>query len=123
MFQGDITSCSPGGQNPSKMEPTLTGNSFHKSWPGRIAPSVGRLTQEPMVPGSIPGPTMSFVSPTAHSRRAAINYWRKSMELLLVNHIFCFPYRSFKQDSYQLLAKVYAVTIGQPLRRSKPAQE
>ena len=33
---------------------------IHKLGPGRVAQSVARLTQEPEVPGSIPGPAIYF---------------------------------------------------------------
>ena len=36
---------------------------------------------------------------------------------------FCFSFHWFKRGSCQLLAKVCAPSTGQPLRRSKPAQE
>ena len=36
--------------------------------PGRVA----RLTQEPEVPGSIPGPAHTFVSSSVNSRRAVV---------------------------------------------------
>ena len=49
--------------------------------PGRVAQLVARLTQEPEVPGSIPG----FVSPSANSRRAVVSYWRKNVHGVLVN--------------------------------------
>ena len=63
--------------------------------PGRVAQSVGHLTRKSGVLGSILG--------------------------LATN--FRFSYRFFKKDSCQLLAKVCARSTGQPLRRSKPAQE
>ena len=43
-----------------------------------------RRTQEPEVPGSIPGPATS-VSPSADSRRAVVSYWQKYVHLVLVN--------------------------------------
>ena len=64
--------------------------------PGRVAQSIARLTQEPEIPGSTPG----TVRP--HS------------------FVFLPPIR---EGSCQLLAKVCALNTGQPLRRSKPAQE
>ena len=57
--------------------------------------SVGHLTRKSGVLGSIPG---------------LATYFR-------------FSFRFFKKDSCQLLAKVCAQSTGQPLRRSKPAQE
>ena len=42
--------------------------------------SVARLTQEPEVPGSIPGPA-TF----ADSRRVVVSYWRKYEHEVLVN--------------------------------------
>ena len=51
---------------------------------GRTA---AHLTQEQEVPGSIPGPTLTFVSPSAGSRRAVVSYWRKYVHLVLVNHL------------------------------------
>ena len=61
----------------------------------RVAQSVARLTQEPEVPGSILGPA---------------TYFR-------------FPFRLFKKGSCQLLAKVWALSTGQPFRRSKPVTQ
>ena len=52
--------------------------------PGRVAQSVARLTQEPEVLVSIPGPA-TFVSPSADSRRAVVSYWRKYVYKVLVN--------------------------------------
>ena len=63
--------------------------------PGRVAQSVGHLTRKSGVVGSIPG---------------LATYFR-------------FSFRFFKRGSCQLLAKVCARSTGQPLRRSKPAQE
>ena len=63
--------------------------------PGRVAQSVGRLTRKSGVLGSIPG----------------------------LETYFRFSFRFFKKGSCQLLAKVCARSTGQPLRRSKPAQE
>ena len=63
--------------------------------PGRVAQSVGHLTRKSGVLGSIPG---------------LATYFR-------------FSFRFFKKGSCQLLAKVCARSTGQPLRRSKPAQE
>ena len=63
--------------------------------PGRVAQSVGHLTRKSGVLGSIPG---------------LAKYFR-------------FSFRFYKKSSCQLLAKVCARSTGQPLRRSKPAQE
>ena len=63
--------------------------------PGRVAQSVGHLTRKSEVPGLISG---------------LATYFR-------------FSFRFFKKGSCQLLAKVCARSTGQPLRRSKPAQE
>ena len=54
--------------------------------PGRVAQSVALLTQEPEVPGSIPGPATTFVSPSADSRRAIVSYWRKYVHEVLFSH-------------------------------------
>ena len=62
---------------------------------GRVAQSVGHLTRKSVVLGSIPG---------------LATYFR-------------FSFRFFKKGSRQLLAKVCAQSTGQPLSRSKPAQE
>ena len=62
---------------------------------GRVAQSVGHLTRKSGVPGSIP---------------SLATYFR-------------FSFRFFTKGSRQLLAKVYARSTDQPLRRSKPAQE
>ena len=45
-----------------------------------------RLTQEPEVPGSIPGPA-TFVSLSADSRRVVVSCWRKYVHLVLVNRL------------------------------------
>ena len=63
--------------------------------PGRVAQLVGHLTRKSGVLGSIPG----------------------------LATYFGFSFRFFKKGSCQLLAKVCARSTGQPLRRSKPAQE
>ena len=63
--------------------------------PGRVAQSVGHLTRKSGVLGQIPG---------------LATYFR-------------FSFRFFKRGSCQLLAEVCAQSTGQPLRRSKPAQE
>ena len=49
--------------------------------------SVTCLTQEPEVPGSIPGPATTFVSPSTDSRRAVVSYWRKYVHKVLVNRL------------------------------------
>ena len=54
--------------------------------PGRVVQSVAHLTQEPEVPGSIPGPATYFrFSSSADSRGAAVSYWRKYTHKVLVN--------------------------------------
>ena len=63
--------------------------------PGRVAQSVGHLTRKSGVLGSIPG----------------------------LAAYFRFSFHFFKKGSCQLLAKVCARSTGQPLRRSKLAQE
>ena len=68
---------------------------FTANKPGRVAQSVGHLTRKSGVLGSIPG----------------------------LATFFRFSFRFFKKGSCQLLAKVCARSTGQPLRRSKPAQE
>ena len=55
--------------------------------PGRVAQSVARLTEEPEVPGSIPGPATYFRFSSADSRRAVVNYWRRYVHELLVNRL------------------------------------
>ena len=54
---------------------------------GRVAQSVARLTQEPEVPGSIPGPATYFPLLSADSRRAVFSYWRKYVHEILVNRL------------------------------------
>ena len=54
--------------------------------PDHIAQSVAHLTQDPEVPGSIPGPH-AFISPSADSRRAVISYWQKYVHIVLVNRL------------------------------------
>ena len=44
-----------------------------------------RPTQEPEVPGSIPGPTHTFVSPVADSRMTVVSYRRKYVHEVVVN--------------------------------------
>ena len=58
-------------------------------WPGRVAQSVGHLTRKPGVLGSIPGLAtyMTFISPSAFSRRAVVSYWRKYVHEVLVNRL------------------------------------
>ena len=55
--------------------------------PGGVAQSVGHLTQEPEVPGSILVGPHTFVSPSADSRRAVVSYWQKHVHKVLVNHV------------------------------------
>ena len=55
-------------------------------WPGRVAQSVARLTQEPEDPGS-PVRPHTFVSLSAGSRRAVVSYWRKYVHEVLVNRL------------------------------------
>ena len=55
--------------------------------PGRVAHSVERLTHEPEVAGSIPGPATYFRFPPADSRRAVVNYWRKYLHEVLANRL------------------------------------
>ena len=68
---------------------------FCESEPGRVAQSVGHLTRNSGVLGSIPG---------------LATYFR-------------FSFHFFKKGSCQLLAKVCARSTGLPLSRYKPAQE
>ena len=42
---------------------------------GRVAQLVALLTERLDVPGSIPGPDTSFVSPSADSNRVVFSYW------------------------------------------------
>ena len=55
--------------------------------PGRVAQSIGRLTQEPDVSSSIPVRPHTFVSPSADSTRAVVSYWRKYVHEVLVNRL------------------------------------
>ena len=56
--------------------------------PGRVAQSVARMTQEPVVPVSYPVRPHTFVS--ADSRRAvSVSYWRKYVHEVLVNRLGC----------------------------------
>ena len=52
-----------------------------------MAQSVAQLTQEPEVPGSILVWPHTFVSPSADSRRAFVNYWQKYVRKVLVNRL------------------------------------
>ena len=45
---------------------------------------IAHLTQEPEVPGGIPG-SATFVPPSADSRRAVVSYWRKYVYKVLIN--------------------------------------
>ena len=54
---------------------------------GHLAQSVGRLTHEPEIRGSIPGPATYFVSPSTDSRRAVVSFWRKYVHEVLVNRL------------------------------------
>ena len=54
--------------------------------PGRVAQSVARLTREPEVLGSIPGPATYFRF-SADSRRAVVSYWRKYVHEVLVKRL------------------------------------
>ena len=56
--------------------------------PGRVAQSVGHLTYESGVLGSIPGLATYFrFSLSAFSRRAVVSYWRKYVHEVLVNSL------------------------------------
>ena len=56
--------------------------------PGRIAQSVGHLTNKSGVLGSIPGLAIYFrFSFSAFSRRAVVSYWRKYVHEVLVNRL------------------------------------
>ena len=46
--------------------------------------SMACLAQEQEVPGSVPCQVAYFVPPSADSRRAVVNYWRKFVHLVLV---------------------------------------
>ena len=54
----------------------------------RVAQSTARLTQEPEIPGSIPGPVTCFCfSSSADSGRAVVSYWRRYVHEVLVNRL------------------------------------
>ena len=53
--------------------------------PGRVAQSVGHLTQGSWV--RYPVWQHTFVSPSAFSRRAVVSYWRKYVHEVLVNRL------------------------------------
>ena len=55
--------------------------------PGRVAQSVARLTQEPVVPGRYSARLHTFLSPSADSRRAVVSYWRKYVHEVMVNRL------------------------------------
>ena len=55
--------------------------------PGRVAQSIGRLTQEPEVPVRHPVRPHTFVSPSADLRRKVVSYWRKYVNEVLVNYL------------------------------------
>ena len=63
---------------------------------GRVVQPVVRLTEEPEVPGSIPGPATYFLSPSTDSRRAVFSYWEKYVHEVLVNRLggLCLPRKS-----------------------------
>ena len=58
-----------------------------KCEPGRVAQSVGHLTRKSGVLGSIPVWQLTFVSPSAFSRRAVVSYWRNYVHRILVNRL------------------------------------
>ena len=62
--------------------------SYHYE-PGRVAQSVGHLTCESEVLGSIPVWPHTFVSPSADSREAVVRYWRMYVHEVLVNRLEC----------------------------------
>ena len=53
--------------------------------PGRVAQSVGHLSQGSWV--RYPVGQHTFVSPSAFSRRAVVSYWRKYVHEILVNRL------------------------------------
>ena len=53
--------------------------------PGRVAQSVGRLTQRSLV--RYPVWPHTFVSPSADSRGAVVSYWRKYVHEVLVSRL------------------------------------
>ena len=53
---------------------------------GRVAQSVGHLTRKSEVLGSIPG-LVTYVSPSADSRRAVVSYWQKYVHEVPVNRL------------------------------------
>ena len=55
--------------------------------PGRVAQSVGHLTRESEVLGSIPGLATYFRFSFADSRRAVVSYWRKYVHEVVVNRL------------------------------------
>ena len=48
---------------------------FQKGESGRVAQLVARLSQEPEVPSSIPGPVTYFRFSSAELRMTSVNYW------------------------------------------------
>ena len=66
------------------------------------------MTEEPDVPGSIPGPATYYVSPSADSRRADVSYWRKYVHEVLVN---CLGGLSQPRKSVVMLTDSPDVTI------------
>ena len=55
--------------------------------PGRVAQSVGHLTRNSGVLGSIPGRATYFRFSFRFSRRAVVSYWRKYVHEVLVNRL------------------------------------
>ena len=55
--------------------------------PGRVAQSVARLTHEPEVPGSIPGPATYFRFSFRWFKKAVASYCRKYVHEVLVNRL------------------------------------
>ena len=56
--------------------------------PGHVAQSVARLTQEPEVPGSIPGHILSFLLPLIQQAQLSVTgksmctkYWLTALEI------------------------------------------
>ena len=54
----------------------MSGKALTLLMPGRVAQSVARLTQEPELLGSIPGPDTYFCSSSADSKAEIVVFWR-----------------------------------------------
>ena len=60
---------------------------FPTKWPGRVAQSVARLTPEPEVPGSLPGPATYFLFSFRWFKKGSGRYWKMYVPEVLVDRL------------------------------------